>query len=195
MVSKLLLKILKLWVICFCISIFFLEEKTIIYVFYISLVLIPLILCWIIYSYIFLPTLIRKKVDSIDIRKNNIDFYLLETQDFSEILIFSQEIYVLLRGIYRLKKFQYITFWATKGDLEMYWNTELHWILYALNNLRSDLRLRLKEQQNSVEDAKSEVEKNIVWSRELDSVSQLQQSRLDRQIEQFEELQRVLVKV
>ncbi len=62
-------------------------------------------------------------------------------------------------------------------------------------NLRSDLATRLTEQQQILESAKTEVEKNITGTPELLAVSEAQQVRLDRQIEQFEELQRVLVKV
>jgi hypothetical protein len=63
-----------------------------------------------------------------------------------------------------------------------------------LTDLRSDLKIRLTEQQNLLESAKSEVEKNIGGMSALEEVSELQRARLDRQIEQFEELQRVLVK-
>ncbi|MDD2693947.1 MAG: hypothetical protein PHY14_03365 [Candidatus Gracilibacteria bacterium] len=67
--------------------------------------------------------------------------------------------------------------------------------LSSLINLRSDLQLRLEEQQKTLEQAKSEVEQNIHGTIELEQISELQQARLDKQIEQFEELQRVLVKV
>ncbi|MDD2693949.1 MAG: hypothetical protein PHY14_03375 [Candidatus Gracilibacteria bacterium] len=71
----------------------------------------------------------------------------------------------------------------------------IEWILHVLSNLRSDLQLRLEEQQKTLEQAKSEVEQNIHGTIELEQISELQQARLDKQIEQFEELQRVLVKV
>lgn len=71
----------------------------------------------------------------------------------------------------------------------------IEWILQILTNLRSDLSIRLTEQQSTLKSAKSEVEKNITWTTELNQVSELQKARLDRQIEQFEELKRVLVKV
>ncbi len=72
---------------------------------------------------------------------------------------------------------------------------EWEYFLAFLFNLKSDLTLNLSEQQEILESAKSEVEKNIHWTTELDQVSELQRARLDRQIEQFEELQRVLVKI
>ncbi len=72
---------------------------------------------------------------------------------------------------------------------------ELQYFINYILNLRSDLTTRLTEQKNILESAKSEVSKNIQWTTELDQVSELQKIRLDKQIEQFEELQRVLVKV
>lgn len=68
-------------------------------------------------------------------------------------------------------------------------------LLKFINNLRSDLSIRLTEHQQSLESAKLEVESNIQWTTELKQASELQRTRLDKQIEQFEELQRVLVKV
>lgn len=71
----------------------------------------------------------------------------------------------------------------------------MQFILEQLLDLRSDLATRLTEQQQILESAKTEVEKNITGTPELLAVSELQKERLDRQIEQFEELQRVLVRV
>ncbi len=68
-------------------------------------------------------------------------------------------------------------------------------ILEILTDLRSDLTIRLAEQQKTLEWAKIEVSENIKWTTELTQVSELQKARLDKQIEQFEELQKVLVKV
>ena len=72
---------------------------------------------------------------------------------------------------------------------------EVEFINLILLDLRSDLATRLTEQRQILESAKSEVEKNITGTPELLAVSELQRTRLDRQIEQFEELQRVLVRV
>ncbi len=72
---------------------------------------------------------------------------------------------------------------------------EFEYLIAILIDLRSDLHLRLTEQQQTLKSAKSEVEKNIVWTTKLNQVSELQRARLDRQIVQFEELQRVLVKI
>ncbi len=72
---------------------------------------------------------------------------------------------------------------------------EVELIKELLTDLRSDLSIQLTEQQQSVRLAKLEVEKNIQWSTELEHISELQITRLDKQIERFEELQRVLIKV
>ncbi len=72
---------------------------------------------------------------------------------------------------------------------------ESQFLYNILTDLRSDLQIRLTEQQQILESAKSEVTENIQWTTELAQVSELQKIRLDKQIEQFEELQRVLVKV
>jgi len=64
-----------------------------------------------------------------------------------------------------------------------------------LINLRSDLHFRLIEQQSTLTEAKSELEANVKGTTELNSISELQQARLNRQIEQFEELQRVLTRI
>ncbi len=63
-----------------------------------------------------------------------------------------------------------------------------------LKDLRSDLSIRLAEQSRLIQLAKSELEKRLHWSPEITDVSEIQKVRLDRQIEQFEELQKVLVK-
>jgi hypothetical protein len=67
-------------------------------------------------------------------------------------------------------------------------------LLEILLKLRSDLSIRLAEQKNLLEWAKSELSENIKWETELETVSELQKVRLDKQIEQFEELQKVLVR-
>ncbi len=69
---------------------------------------------------------------------------------------------------------------------------EVDLVKKILIDLRSDLLIRLDEQKKSLESAKSEVESNIKWSNDLEQVSEIQKIRLDRQIEQFEELQKLL---
>jgi MFS family permease len=75
-----------------------------------------------------------------------------------------------------------------------FFEKECTYIVSVLTDLRSDLTIRLAEQQKTLEQAKSEVEQTIKGTTDLNQVSELQQARLDRQIEQFEELQRVLVR-
>ncbi len=76
-----------------------------------------------------------------------------------------------------------------------YFDNLLQYLLLILTDLRSDLQIRLIEKQQTLKKAEVEIENNIYWTPELSQVSELQMARLDREIEQFEELQRVLVKV
>jgi hypothetical protein len=69
------------------------------------------------------------------------------------------------------------------------------WLINITRNLQSDLATRFAEQQSTLTEAKSDLEANVKGTSELNSISELQQERLERQIEQFEELQRVLVKI
>ena len=68
-------------------------------------------------------------------------------------------------------------------------------MLDIIYHLKSQLIEHIAKQQQILESAKTEVEQNITGTPELLAVSEAQQVRLDRQIEQFEELQRVLVRV
>jgi phage shock protein A len=83
----------------------------------------------------------------------------------------------------------------TRNSIQDSYRKIVLWVLLVLTDLRSDLATRLTEQKQSLESAKTEVEKNITGTPELLAVSEAQKLRLDRQIEQFEELQRVLVRV
>ena len=121
---------------------------------------------------------------------HNIQF----TQDTEEILIKVENIYKLNTELLQIQN-RIRSSWQYRKKYEDMIPETYKWLKAILTDLRSDLSIRLSEQQSTLESAKSEVEKNITWTTELESVSELQRARLDRQIEQFEELQRVLVKV
>ncbi len=174
-----------------------------------ALYIIPIIVLWIVLSWIFifqwlilgywlfaffiLMTYIyvyeyrrisnRKKIHSLVLKE------MERVQSIEDTLSFSEEIYSITKENNRQGKI-----WMHFSEKKYYENIVLFHI-YILQNLRSDLALRLSEQQYVLESAKSEVSKNIQWTTELDHVSELQRVRLDKQIEQFEELQRVLIKV
>ncbi len=76
----------------------------------------------------------------------------------------------------------------------IYYENQVLFFYLILSNLRSDLQIHLEKQEKLLESAKLEVSENIHWTSELAQVSELQKMRLDKQIGQFEELQRVLVK-
>ncbi len=121
----------------------------------------------------------EKKISNIETILNSIESLRLIMRRFS-----------IMR-----KLFWYLLTKTTNNALNIYSETVHINALNILYDLRNDLTLRIDSKKNILESAKSEVSKNIQWTTELDQVSELQKGRLDRQIEQFEELQRVLVKV
>ena len=96
-----------------------------------------------------------------------------------------------LEGLRRSFSWDYLTILQFQKTLVSTFN----YLGPVMEDLRSDLATRLTEQRSILESAKSEVEQNITGTPELIAVSETQRVRLDRQIGQFEELQRVLVKV
>lgn len=165
----------------------------------IILITVPLVMIW--------SSILRKYFQSFFmiwkiLRRNIQDIHELirinihQIQHIDDILRKTKSCLIILRQVHFLYRFRYLLFSndsygilrALLGQLPIF-------IISVLTDLRSDLSIRITEQQQSLESAKSEVEKNIAWTTELNQVSELQRARLDRQIEQFEELQRVLVKV
>ena len=115
--------------------------------------------------------------------------------NIEHILWKSKYIYKYLQLLRWFQKMKYFFNNSSQLRLRELENFVINTIYSILTDLRSDLSIRLAEQQKILESAKWEVSENIKWTTELAQVSELQKARLDKQIEQFEELQRVLVKV
>ena len=94
-----------------------------------------------------------------------------------------------------MKKYQYSMDYKNRTKLTELVDSIVGLLSEILIDIQSDLSYRISEQKSTLEKAKSEVSQHVQWTTELNEISELQQSRLDRQIEQFEELQRVLVRV
>ncbi len=133
----------------------------------------------------------KRILDKISLLNNNI-----WTIDVIEnILQKTREIYKIFITINTKKKLLLIAGRSeTKKYFVDYSNIILKYLIVILTDLRSDLQIRLTEQQKILESAKTEVTENIQWTSNLAQVSELQKVRLDKQIEQFGELQRVLVR-
>ena len=133
----------------------------------------------------------------ISLKKQNIELWEIQgkIEELWEILIISNNTLQLIQKLAKFKYFVKIFYPRKIQSYNKIFNIQYSVILLILTDLRSDLLIRLTEQQESLKSAKSEVESHIKWTIELDQVSELQRIRLDKQIEQFEELQRVLVKV
>ena len=65
----------------------------------------------------------------------------------------------------------------------------------VLHDSNEDLQKVVKEVSKSLEWAKSEVAQNIIGTTLLDETSKLQQLRLEKQIEEFEKLEKILIKI
>ncbi|MBX9809778.1 hypothetical protein K2X92_05300 [Candidatus Gracilibacteria bacterium] len=83
----------------------------------------------------------------------------------------------------------------SKFDIQGFVDHNIREFQKVIFDFKNDLGVHINEQQKILESAKLEVENNIKGTPELEEVSELQKIRLDNQVKQFEELQRVLVKV
>ncbi len=178
-------------------TILFLVVSTLFHINIFSILILPVFILWIlslvldVIGWLFLSKILTS------IKECNIELWKIQSkvEELWEILNLCN---FLLEMIQRLSKFRYFLRIFYPRKIQSYhkiFSMQYTIILSILLDLRSDLAIRLTEQQSTLEQAKSEVEKNIVGTPELLAVSELQKTRLDRQIEQFEELQRVLMRV
>lgn len=113
-----------------------------------------------------------------------------------EILTLSTEIYANNTQLAYMKKvWWYFLRKSTNEFLMHFFDEKQKEILEILFDCKSDLQIQIEQNIESINLQKNEVTSTIQWTTELNEVWELQKARLDRQIEQFEELQRVLVKV
>lgn len=153
------------------------------------------IVCWL-WIYLFiqpLSTLIKNIKENIIHLHESIYSDIEKTQDIDEILSKVSKIFLLQK---RLLWIFNILKTINSRSLSMYSKIikeSSKWILYILSDLSSDLSIKITQQQTLVKKAKSDVEKNLSWTPELLQVSEAQKIRLDRQTEQFENLQKSLI--
>ena len=168
-----------------------------------------LAILWAFFTYLLIPWLCEKvwrfcsiQIDNflwkviwnISTISDKIAQWIVDIQSIDEVLEKITECYSLMTKIERLKLLFFYSK-TLKNNIISTRSSIVKWMNHILIDLHSDLSTRLLEQQKSLEWAKSEVEKNLRWTNALEQVSEIQKARLDRQIEQFEELQRVLVKI
>ena len=122
-----------------------------------------------------------------DYEKENLDEIL---SDVEEIHTFTKQTFITKKRFYIKIMNIFLSWW-----MDMYINWHINKLLEVLKNIQGNLIDHLNEQKNILQRAKSEVEKNLSWKPELLLVSEAQKLRLDKQIEQFEELQRRLEKI
>lgn len=125
------------------------------------------------------------------------DELLKNYEKMSSINDILNKISEIQKYIKNLQKYRKIwTYTSTKTGIfymELYIRKEISFIQELMIDLRSDLSGNMREKQEVLTKAKSEVEKNLTGTPELLEVSEVQKLRLDRQIEQFEVLQKRLI--
>ncbi len=72
---------------------------------------------------------------------------------------------------------------------------EIQLLLIFMHDLKNDLTLRVQKEQEALLSAQGEISTTESKDQNLQSVIELQEKRINEQIEKFEVLQRVLVKV
>ena len=138
---------------------------------------------------------ITKSINTIIELHKEISYNIDSLKSINSILNKTENINLLQNKLYRMRFLISILDYRNSREFSRVTTASLKWCIVILTDLRSDLATRLTEQRSVLESAKTEVEKNITGTPELLAVSEAQKLRLDRQIEQFEELQRVLVRV
>ena len=115
-------------------------------------------------------------------------------KDIGKILGLTELVYLISKNLVRISSLQKR---ESIKDVKIvsFVQSNLAEVSPILINIRNNLFQAISEQRSALESAKTEVEKHITGTPELLAVSEAQKVRLDRQIEQFEELQRVLVQV
>lgn len=142
-----------------------------------------------------LSTLIKNIKENIIHLHESIYSDIEKTQDIDEIVSKVSEIFLLQK---RLLKIFNILKTINSWSLQIYSKIieeSSKWILYILSDLSSDLSVKITQQQILIKKGESEVDKNLSWTPELLAVSEAHKLRLDRQIEQFEELKKRLEKI
>lgn len=95
----------------------------------------------------------------------------------------------------KMKNLRILFFWNTslKNSILQCQEEIINWLQRVITDINSDLKIRIIQEAEILKQAKSEVSKNLTGTLELLEVSKTQKLRLDRQIEQFEELQKRLI--
>ncbi len=80
-------------------------------------------------------------------------------------------------------------------EQKIIFKNEILFLIGILRDLKKDLSVRLSEQESLLHEAKRKVKKHLDTLPELEDTKRVQEMRLDSQIQEFEKLQKILVKV
>ena len=149
--------------------------------------LVGLVFMWI------TETLIERKVKKILNAEKMIQKLesrsLLTKQNINEILVTLQQVYIALSVV------QYVSRFREKKIFRDYLNEIFSRIMSILSDLKNDLKNELSVWQEILVQVNTKINSTTLEVPEFKEILSLQSTRLDKQIVQFEELQKVLLKI
>ena len=129
-----------------------------------------------------------KQYKTIQEYHENLFHSILTLDNIDSILKRTQEAQQLLKLTKKVTK-------AREAEIGELMKKEIRFIITVLKYLKSDMFQAITREKSKLKNAQDNLEKNIWGISDYSAISSIQQNRLDKQIGQFEELQRVLVKV
>ncbi len=149
----------------------------------------------IIYAFFTVGTLEAIKILFMKMDENLSEFHKKQdTRNIEEIRLILQKIYKNIVYFQILRHILFIVLTkSSKQNTLIALKNELWFLINFSFELKEQLSEEIKEQRNKILNSKSDIEENLSWTPELLEVSEAQKLRLDRQIEQFEELQKRLL--
>ena len=128
-----------------------------------------------------------------------IDKNLINIQNTSleETLVISEDIAQIIQSILSTKKNLYLIVISVMNNinLDSYLDTKILEMLHILWILKDNLKGGIDSQIQVLKSSKEELIENFSKTKEYSHIATTQSVRLDQQISQFEELQKVLVKI
>lgn len=116
-------------------------------------------------------------------------------ENFDEIMKVLFEIQEFLEELLKLKK-SYNWSYATTNQFHKTFIITFTYLLSVLKDLKNDLVKNIHTVSTSILDSQKTLQEYVAsTNKSISEISQLQIIRLDRQIEQFKELEKILVKV
>ncbi len=116
-------------------------------------------------------------------------------QDINAILNTTEEIYSTLKFVRVMRRLSFLFTKNSKTKIQDLFKTVTDITYTILKDLKDDLHTNIRIQIKDLKNAQSQIKNSISVDNDLTHISHLQETRLDKQIEKFEWLRKVLIKV